>query len=67
MDPTFQDGEDAYLMNYQVILKKWKNLAEQLQLLGEFRLWKKKSLYLRLPWFEEWGHVVRFVHKEGHR
>ena len=22
-DPTFQDGEDAYLVNYQVILRKW--------------------------------------------
>ena len=31
VDPTFQDGEDAYLVNYQVVLRKWKKLAEQLQ------------------------------------
>jgi hypothetical protein len=66
-DPTFQDGEDAYLVNYQVVLRKWKKLAEQLQLCGEFRLCNKRSPTLRLPWFEEWGHIVRTVHEEGHR
>jgi hypothetical protein len=66
-DPTFQDGEDAYLVNYQVVLRKWKKLAEQLQLCGEFRLCNKRSPTLRLPWFEEWGHIVRIVHEEGHR
>jgi len=64
---TFQDGEDAYLVNYQVILRKWKKLAEQLQLCGEFRLCNKMSPTLRLLWFEEWGHIVRCVHEEGHR
>ena len=66
-DPIFQDGEDAYLVNYQVILRKWKKLGEQLQLLGDFCFCNKKSPTLRLPWFEEWGHIVRFVHEEGHR
>ena len=66
-DPIFQDGKDPYLVNHQVILRKWKKLAEQFQFLGEFRLCNKKSPTLRLPWFEEWGHIVRSVHEEGHR
>ena len=61
-DLTFQDGEDAYLVNHQIILREWKLLAEQLQLLRRFSSLQQEESHFKTIIVSTMETCVRFVH-----